>query len=188
MLCYPIEALGSVTINGAPITRGETIQAYGELRVDVGTFRVYDISVWNNNQQWSPVSVEGSVLVFNVQSNGEFFIYDNRRNILFSFVNDMQADFSIDKIKLESTGQVKAEGTYYQTQSFGPGSANYRIEAFSDVSSLEVSATNLIVGIVSRPTNNSVVISVNSRGMVTDSPGYVRLGNTLVMYIENVLG
>lgn len=98
VLCYPVKALGSVSINGTPITRGETIQQFGELRIDLGTYRQDDIVLYNDAQQWTPISIEGNVLVFNVQSNGKFYIYDNARKVVFDFANDMQQDFTIDSV------------------------------------------------------------------------------------------
>lgn len=95
-LCYPVKALGSVTINGTSIARGETIQQFGELRIDLGSYRQDDIVLYNDAIQWSPVSVEGNVLVFNMQSNGKYFIYDNARKIVFDFTVNNSQDFTIE--------------------------------------------------------------------------------------------
>lgn len=121
VLCYPVKALGSVTINGSVITRGETIQQFGELRIDLGSYRQDDIALYNDAQQWTPVSVDDNVLVFNLQSNGEFYIYDNARRIVFDFSNDMLQDFAIDEVRQydfdnQEMRQLWSKGSYAQVQ------------------------------------------------------------------------
>ena len=120
VLCYPVKALGSVTINGSIITRGETIQQFGELRIDLGTYRQDDIVLYNDAIKWSPVSVEGNVLVFNMQSNGKYFMYDNARKIVFDFTVNIGQDFIISEILRSSntppyppTASL-ADGRYWQ--------------------------------------------------------------------------
>lgn len=116
VLCYPVKALGSVTINGSVITRGETIQQFGELRIDLGTYRQDDIVLYNDAQQWTPVSIEGNVLVFSILSNGKFYIYDNARKVVFEFTNNNQQDFTIESVGSVSYGEYTpiAFGIYYQ--------------------------------------------------------------------------
>lgn len=191
MLCYPIKALGSVTINGAPITRGETIQAFGELRVDIGTYRMDEISVWNNNQRWTPVSIEGNVLVFNLQSNGEFLIFVNSRRLIFDFRNDMRQDFSISRIlfwRNKDEGlPIISERTYVQaaiTESY------YNKRALT-VESLGTSLEDLAVRIVGGDAVDIVregtSIHFNWSNYASSVPVSIYVGDVLVGYFTRNL-
>lgn len=193
VLCYPVKALGYVSINGSPITRGETIQQFGELRIDLGTYRQDDIVLYNNAQQWTPVSIEGNVLVYNVQSNGKFYIYDNARKVVFDFTNDMQQDFTIDSVYRfnESDYSLRdklSSGRYaqinYRTQ-YGPDLIAVHSRS-TDISALELSAEQGVTFVKMTPPssydNTWVFFRANKQDKEVGDTYSVSLGNVLVAF------
>lgn len=196
--CYPVKALGSVTINGSIITRGETIQQFGELRIDLGTYRQDDIAVYNDAIPWSPVSIEGDVLVFNMQSNGKYFIYDNARKIVFDFSVDVGQDFFIDALygyNQENPlipGNLLRSGTYAQLDTRTKSSTLplWVKSTGTGIASLDLSATNNAE--VSLRTKSDeygddyIFFNVKFHDSVVGSPVSVYVGNVLVVYIERL--
>lgn len=157
-----------------------------------------EVSLWNNNQQWTPVSIDGSVLVFSLQSNGEFVIYDNGRKILFSFFNDMQQAFTIDKtfspnaVDSKFPGDVTSDSTYRQTDSWNH-SANTNIWVKSKgtpIRALSVRGVNCLpakLGSIDESLGMDYLkIYVQMDTSVVGSPASLYVGDVLVWYISNV--
>lgn len=158
-----------------------------------------EISVWNNNQQWTPVSIEGNVLVFNVQSNGEFYVYDNGRKILFSFVNDMQQDFTIYSVNAYSNANPSRPGTELTKFSYQQDLS--RAKDFStifwvkstnvDIRDLTLRGVNCYVTratpIASDVGNEWSAIYTRLEYAQTSMPVEIYLGDVLVYYIARVV-
>lgn len=196
---FPKKALGSITINGTLINKGETIQQFGMLRVDVGNYEIEEISVWNNGIKWSSVSVEENVLVFNLQSNGDFFIYENDRNVIFDFSNDMQQNFSIESTNSYSLTDPSRPGieitkySYRQDLShdksystiFWVKSTNLNIRHLP-IRGVNCSA-NIATPIASDVSREWTAIYFKLSDSTANIPAEIYVGNVLVLYIVRVV-
>lgn len=66
--------------------------------------------------------IEGKILKFNLQSCGQFLIFDNSRRLVFDFRNEMNQDFTIEKVEFSSdirdvdnySASTTAYGSYVQ--------------------------------------------------------------------------
>lgn len=200
VLFCPVKALGSVTINGTPITRGETIQQFGELRIDLGTFRQDDVVLYNDAQQWTPVTVEGNILVFSMQSNGKYFIYNNARKVVFDFAVNIGQDFIIDYIagfnsaNPDTPGAILESGNkYWQRASQGRnGTYTFWVKSTgTDITNLSVTSTNN-VAVTKRLYVDDlgveyVRIYTTYANCEEGKPASISVGNVLVSYIETII-
>lgn len=197
-LCCPVKALGSVTINGSVIARGETIQQFGELRIDLGTYRQDDIVLYNEGQQWTPVSIEGNVLVYSLMSNGKFYIYDNARRLVFDFSNNMQQDFTIARLYAYNTsssgvpGPITEGHPYRQLKLWRKSAGTMQIWVEStgtSIATLEPSSTNGSAGIGSKAPelgDDICHLRLSFANAEVGKPSSLYLGDVLVAYIEEI--
>lgn len=199
VLFYPVKALGSVTINGYVITRGETIQQFGELKIDLGTYRQDDIVLYNEGQQWTPVSIEGNILVYSLMSNGNFFIYDNARKIVFDFTNNMQQDFTIDRIcdynlsTPDMPGTVIRKGSYRQEATWRKSTGamqTWVISTGNKIDTLELTCTNGEAKFLTKASelgDDTVRVILSLVTAETGKPSSIYLGDVLIVYVEDII-
>lgn len=163
----------------------------------MGSFRQDEISVWNDSTQWTPTEIEGKILVFNLQSNGQFLIFDNSRRLVFDFRNEMNQDFTIDSCFLSSSdfrvpGSVASVGTYMQQQekSRVDNVRRWVRSTGTSIANLEVTATNNgVVSVLSKDDDYGddwLHFRVTFENSIVGEPVSVFVGDVLVLYIAEI--
>lgn len=152
----------------------------------MGSFRQDEISVWNDSTQWTPTAIDGKILIFNLQSNGQFLIFDNSRRLIFDFRNDMSLDFSIGRVlywreRDEEVTRV-AERTYLQYKI--STSANYRraLTVESLGTSLEDLEVRIVSGAIGEIIREGTSIHFNWTQEASSEAVSIYVGNVLVAY------
>lgn len=89
---YPKIALGPVTIDGVIVAEGEDIARTGILRIEAGDYDLDSLRLVVNGSVWLPTSRGSNYLQFVVQSDGDFVIYSDYKQ-LFSFSNSVTSEY-----------------------------------------------------------------------------------------------
>lgn len=153
---------------------------------------------YNNQQEWSPIEVEGNTIVYSLQSNGTFRLLDAARKLVFEFENDMQQDFTIDALYGYNTGNELlpgprvASGTYYQFAQRSKSQPTLQLWIKSmgtDINSMQITCSNGAVSKLSKSedlTDEYIRFSLYVGNAQAGLPCEIKVGNVLIVYIENI--
>lgn len=185
-----------VRVNGRVITPGAIINEYGPLVINsLGNYPISQIKLFNDNTEWQPVSTSGNTATYNMQSNGMYIIKVGS-DIIYSFRNDNEQDFTIDatyeynQTNPNEPGPVARAGTYIQWKSALTSDTPSRWvkSTGAAIANLELTATNGATVTASAKDSQYGDDYVRFSIKLNNASGAVSvfLGNVLVMYIENV--
>lgn len=157
----------------------------------MGSFRQDEISVWNDSTQWTPTEIEGKILTFNLQSNGQFLIFDNSRRLVFDFRNEMNQDFTIEKSQfsydIRDVDDYEAANTVYGTYiqrvlSFGETTYG-GVVVFSRGTDLDDLDVRLEGATLIKRTKRQTTQFIQMHTYADDATISVYVGNVLVAYM-----
>lgn len=194
---FPEPALGLVTLGGIEVSEGAVIHNYGDLVINGGHWSVANLSVYNNDTLWTPVSIDGNTSHYTVASNGAFKIVDASGKVLLSWSVEYEQAFTLEGIyKLHPVdshhkGDRLTDGTYYQVDNFAYGTT---LEVFvlstdNQIISADASATNNATITYIPPSSNynglARILVINTSQSSPSQPIRVFVDDVLVVYIAN---
>lgn len=174
---------------------------FGELRITIDNPKKHKYTLYNGNTPWQPVAVVGNTFVYNMQSTGTFNLLNEKRHLEFYFYNDNQQDFTLEgiwrgKYPPEDTDNVPetqlTQGVYYQRSQFAirSGIVLWAKSKGADIESMQIELDNCKLISAEKAEeygNDWRLMYIRTDGSTAGAPASVKIGNVLVVYIENIV-